>query len=247
MLADTAQRTVGGQRWWQRFETDVELGGFRLSALAIAGWTIVGGILASLVGAICPPVAVGPAPRPRRPVRDALARVAQGLQDAEGFRGAAGGQPRRAGRSDAHRALDDGRAQRHGRQRDRAVEVRVPPRPPGRAAGRSARRRAHGHGAPDARATTPSRSRSSCGCSARRAATRPRCSTASRRSSAVAWSSGGWSRCSPPRHGSRAGSSPRLPIFVLARARLHGRRLPAADARLARRQNRSRRWRRSWC
>ena len=52
MLADTAQRTVGGQRWWQRFETDVELGGFRLSALAIAGWTIVGGILASLAAAI---------------------------------------------------------------------------------------------------------------------------------------------------------------------------------------------------
>jgi len=52
MLADTAQRTVGGQRWWQRFETDVELGGFGLSALAIAGWTIVGGILASIVAAI---------------------------------------------------------------------------------------------------------------------------------------------------------------------------------------------------
>jgi len=48
MLADTAQRTVGGQRWWQRFETDVELGGFSLSPLAIAGWTIVGGIFASL-------------------------------------------------------------------------------------------------------------------------------------------------------------------------------------------------------
>ena len=29
MLADTAQRTVGGQRWWQRFETDVELGGLQ--------------------------------------------------------------------------------------------------------------------------------------------------------------------------------------------------------------------------
>ena len=29
MLADTAQRTVGGQRWWQRFETDVELGRLR--------------------------------------------------------------------------------------------------------------------------------------------------------------------------------------------------------------------------
>ena len=52
MLADTAQRTVGGQRWWQRFETDVELAGFSLSALAIAGWTIVGGILASIVAAI---------------------------------------------------------------------------------------------------------------------------------------------------------------------------------------------------
>ena len=52
MLADTAQRTVGGQRWWQRFETDVELGGFNLSALAIAGWTIVGGIFASIAGAI---------------------------------------------------------------------------------------------------------------------------------------------------------------------------------------------------
>ena len=29
MLADTAQRTVGGQRWWQRFEADVELGGLQ--------------------------------------------------------------------------------------------------------------------------------------------------------------------------------------------------------------------------
>jgi tight adherence protein B len=52
ILADTAQRAVGRQRWWQRFETDVELGGFKLSPLAIAGWTIVGGILASLFVAI---------------------------------------------------------------------------------------------------------------------------------------------------------------------------------------------------
>jgi tight adherence protein B len=52
MLADTAQRTVGGQRWWQRFETDVELAGFGLSPMAIAGWTIVGGILASIASAI---------------------------------------------------------------------------------------------------------------------------------------------------------------------------------------------------
>jgi len=52
LLADRAQRTVGQQKWWQRFETDVELGGFKLSALAIAGWTIVGAIVTSLVVAI---------------------------------------------------------------------------------------------------------------------------------------------------------------------------------------------------
>jgi tight adherence protein B len=52
MLADTAQRTVGGQKWWQRFESDVELAGFGLSPLAIAGWTIVGGIFASLAAAV---------------------------------------------------------------------------------------------------------------------------------------------------------------------------------------------------
>ncbi len=52
ILADTAQRAVGEHRWWQRFETDVELGGFRVSALALAGWTIVGGIAASLVAAV---------------------------------------------------------------------------------------------------------------------------------------------------------------------------------------------------
>ena len=52
ILADTAQRAVGRQRWWQRFETDVELAGFGLSPLAIAGWTIVGGILTSLVAAL---------------------------------------------------------------------------------------------------------------------------------------------------------------------------------------------------
>jgi tight adherence protein B len=52
ILADTAQRAVGRQRWWQRFEADVELGGFGMSALAIAGWTIVGGIFASIAAAI---------------------------------------------------------------------------------------------------------------------------------------------------------------------------------------------------
>jgi tight adherence protein B len=52
LLAGTAERTVGGQAWWQRFESDVELAGFRISALALAGWTIVGGIATSLVAAV---------------------------------------------------------------------------------------------------------------------------------------------------------------------------------------------------
>ena len=67
MLADTAQRTVGGQRWWQRFETDVELAGFGLSALAIAGWTIVGGDPRVHRGRDHLQVAAGSPRRPRWP------------------------------------------------------------------------------------------------------------------------------------------------------------------------------------
>ena len=52
MLADQAERRVGSQRWWQSFERDVELGGFNASPLTIAGWTLIGGVLASLVVAI---------------------------------------------------------------------------------------------------------------------------------------------------------------------------------------------------
>jgi tight adherence protein B len=52
ILAETAHSAVKGQRWWQRFENDVELGGFGMSPLAIAGWTIVGGIAGSIVAAI---------------------------------------------------------------------------------------------------------------------------------------------------------------------------------------------------
>jgi tight adherence protein B len=52
MLADTAHSAVKGQRWWQRFETDVELGGFSLSPIAFAGWTIIGGIVLSIGAAI---------------------------------------------------------------------------------------------------------------------------------------------------------------------------------------------------
>ena len=150
MLADTAQRTVGGQRWWQRFETDVELGGFSLSALAIAGWTIVGGIFASIAAAIVFQIPLVPPRRPRCAVRHALDRVPSRPEDAQGIRGAAGRQPRRPRRRDANGPLDDGRPLGHGRQLDRAVEDRVPPRPPGRAARRSDRRCADGDGTTNA-------------------------------------------------------------------------------------------------
>ena len=52
MLAEQAERRFGGQRWWQNFERDVELGGFNTSAITIAGWTVIGGIVSSLVFAI---------------------------------------------------------------------------------------------------------------------------------------------------------------------------------------------------
>ncbi len=52
MLAAGAQRRVEGHRWWQSFERDVELGGFKYSTVGIAGWTIVGAIVTSLVVAI---------------------------------------------------------------------------------------------------------------------------------------------------------------------------------------------------
>lgn len=52
MLAERAQRKVAGQRWWQSFESDVDLAGFKSSAVQLAGWTLIGGVLASIVAAI---------------------------------------------------------------------------------------------------------------------------------------------------------------------------------------------------
>lgn len=52
LLAGQAQKRIAGQEWWQSFEKDVELGGFRASATTLAGWTIIAGILASLVLAL---------------------------------------------------------------------------------------------------------------------------------------------------------------------------------------------------
>jgi len=52
LLADRAQRKVEGHRWWQNFEQNVDLGGFAASPVTIAGWTIIGGVLASIVAAV---------------------------------------------------------------------------------------------------------------------------------------------------------------------------------------------------
>jgi tight adherence protein B len=52
MLAEQTQRRLGGLRSWQRFESDVDIGGFTMSPLALLGWTIIGGIVASIAAAI---------------------------------------------------------------------------------------------------------------------------------------------------------------------------------------------------
>ena len=52
MFADRAQRRVEGHRWFQSFERDVELGGFKYSPVGIVGWTLAAAIITSLVVAI---------------------------------------------------------------------------------------------------------------------------------------------------------------------------------------------------
>jgi tight adherence protein B len=52
MLTGHARSRVAGQEWWQAFEKDVELGGFKVSATTLAGWTVIAGIGASLVVAV---------------------------------------------------------------------------------------------------------------------------------------------------------------------------------------------------
>jgi Flp pilus assembly protein TadB/uncharacterized protein YegL len=52
MLAERAQRRVESHRWWQSFERDVELAGFKATPVAIAGWTLLAGVLLSITTAI---------------------------------------------------------------------------------------------------------------------------------------------------------------------------------------------------
>jgi tight adherence protein B len=52
MLADRAEQKFKSYRWWQNFERDVEIAGFEMSPITILGWTLIGGVLASIVVAV---------------------------------------------------------------------------------------------------------------------------------------------------------------------------------------------------
>jgi Flp pilus assembly protein TadB/uncharacterized protein YegL len=52
MLAERARGRVEGHRWWQSFERDVELAGFSATAVTLAGWTVVAGVVTSILVAV---------------------------------------------------------------------------------------------------------------------------------------------------------------------------------------------------
>jgi tight adherence protein B len=52
LLAERAERKFKSYRWWQNFERDVEIAGFDTSPITLVGWTIIGGVLASVLFAI---------------------------------------------------------------------------------------------------------------------------------------------------------------------------------------------------
>jgi tight adherence protein B len=52
MLAEQAERRVKGHRWWQSFERDVEIAEFSVSPMTLIGWSLIAGVLASIVFAI---------------------------------------------------------------------------------------------------------------------------------------------------------------------------------------------------
>jgi tight adherence protein B len=52
MLAESAERRVKGQRWWQNFERDVEISDINASPMTLAGWSLIAGVITSIVFAI---------------------------------------------------------------------------------------------------------------------------------------------------------------------------------------------------
>ena len=191
MLTGHAQRRVAGQEWWQSFEKDVELGGFRASATTLAGWTLIAGILASLVVAIASQSLFGLLAGLAAPFvlrfyvthRVSSMRKAFGEQLPDNLEVLAGAL--RAGHSlvGAMNVMVDGADEPSKSEFRRVLS--------GRAARHPDRPGADGDVASAWRTSTSSRSRSSRGSSARPAATRPRFSTASSRTSAAGWRSAG--------------------------------------------------------
>jgi tight adherence protein B len=51
-LAERAERKFRSYGWWQNFERDVEIAGFNTSPLTLVGWSLIGGVLASIVFAV---------------------------------------------------------------------------------------------------------------------------------------------------------------------------------------------------
>jgi VWFA-related protein len=52
MLSERAEAKFKSYRWWQSFERDVEIADFNISAITLLGWTLIGGVLGSIVFAI---------------------------------------------------------------------------------------------------------------------------------------------------------------------------------------------------
>jgi tight adherence protein B len=52
MLAERAEQKFRSYRWWQNFERDVEIADFTASPITLLGWSLIAGVLASIVVAI---------------------------------------------------------------------------------------------------------------------------------------------------------------------------------------------------
>jgi VWFA-related protein len=52
LLAERAERKFKSYRWWQDFERDVEIAGFSTTPITLLGWSLLGGIAASILFAL---------------------------------------------------------------------------------------------------------------------------------------------------------------------------------------------------
>ena len=189
LLAGRARNRVAGQEWWQSFEKDVELGGFKASATTLVGWSVIAGVLASLVMALVTQSLWGLLVGLAAPFVLRLYVKQRVTREAQVVRRAASRQPRSARGSAARGAQPHRRDERDGRRRGRALEDGVPPRSLGRAARRPDRPGADGHVAADGQHRHRAGRDRHAASGARPAATLPRSSIAWSRTSAAGWRS----------------------------------------------------------